>query len=167
MTASLDRRCCSGYPCGMAATHTQTELLAAPRHPGIVVNGRCMIYEEEGMRVAVLCGIPVFCYHRDDKVAEVLFIAQAQEVGFAQRSELASAFDRSPSTVYRVRRRYLAEGVTGLTPKKRGPKGARLGTARETAIRRWQREGRTTLWMAQRLEVSPNTVRNALVRMGL
>jgi len=157
-----------GYHCGMATTVlTQPELLDTPPPPGIFVNARCIIYEEEGMRVVMLHGLPVFFYHRDDKVAEDTFIAQAQEAGFAQGTELASALGRCVRTAYRIRQRYLADGASGLAPKKRGPKGPRLGAAREAAIRRWKLEGRTVYWMAQRLKISRSTVRDALIRMGL
>ena len=33
----------------------------------VVVNGRCLVQEEDGMRVARVAGTAVFPYHRDDK----------------------------------------------------------------------------------------------------
>jgi len=119
------------------------------------------------MRVVMLAGIPVFHYHRDDWSAEATFIAQTQESGFAKGTELATALGKSVRTTYRMRHRFLTEGVGGLVPKKPGPKGPRLGATREAAIRRWSQEGRTVYWMAQRLKISPHTVKSALIRMGL
>ena len=102
-----------GYHCGMATTVlTQPELLDTPPPPGIFVNARCIIYEEEGMRVVMLHGLPVFFYHRDDKVAEDTFIAQAQEAGFAQGTELASALGRCVMS----RSEYGARGAKGTKP---------------------------------------------------
>ena len=119
------------------------------------------------MRVVMVGGTPMFRYHKDDKAAEALFIAQAQELGIARPGELSERLEPSPSKVYRIRQRYLAEGAEGLIPKKRGPKGPRLGQAREDAIRRWHREDKSAYWMAKRLRVDQKTVRSALKRMGL
>jgi hypothetical protein len=126
-----------------------------------------VIHEEEGMRVVMVVGIPVFRYHRSDWSAEATFIAQAQESGFAKGTELAVALGKSVRTAYRMRDRFLTEGVGGLALKKPGPKGPRLGKTREAAIRRWKLEGRSVYWMAQRLKVSPHTVKSALNRMGM
>ena len=169
LTALLDGGLFSGYGPGMTGTDSQIDLNAEPAldAPGIVVNSRCVVFDEQGMRVVVVSGVPVFSYQREDEVAEALFVALAQELGYARPGELTAALDLSASTVYRARQRYLDEGASGLVPKKRGPRGARLGETREAAIRKWHREGKSALWMAQRLGVAANTVRNALLRMGL
>jgi len=119
------------------------------------------------MRVVMFAGMPVFRYDCGDWSAEATFIAQAQESGFAKGTELAAALGKSVRTTYRMRHRFLTEGVGGLARKKPGPKGPRLGAMREATIRRWKLEGRSVYWMAQRLQVSPHTVKSALVRMGL
>ena len=146
---------------------TQLDLMQIPPSFTIFINPRLVIYEDDGMRVAMLAGIPVFHYHRDDRSAEATFIAQAQESGFAKGTELATAFGKSPRSVYRWRHCFVTEGVGGLVLKKPGPKGPRLAATREAAIRRWSQEGRTVYWMAQRLKISPHTVKSALIRMGL
>jgi hypothetical protein len=149
------------------ATFSQPYLLTTPSQPARFVNARCVIYEEEQMCTVMLDGVPIARYHRDDVLARDAFIAQALEAGFAQGVELALTFGMHPRTAYRIRDRFLAEGVRGLVRKKRGPKGPRLGAAREAAIRRWSREGHTAYWMAQQLRVSRPTVDRALMRMGL
>ena len=149
------------------ATCSQPELLAVPSQLAIFVNARCMIYAEEKMCTVMLDGVPIARYHGDDVFARDSFIAQAQEAGFAQGTELAAAFGMNARTAYRIRDRFLGGGALGLVRKKRGPKGPRLGAAREAAIRRWSREGRTAYWMAKQLTVGETTVRRALIRMGL
>jgi transposase len=149
------------------SANAQPELVQVPCSSAIFVNPRCVIHEEEDMRVVTYVGMPVFYYHRDDRSAEATFIAQAQEAGFAKGTELAAALGKSVRTVYRMRHRFLYQGVASLTPKKPGPKGPRLGARREAAIRRWHLEGHSMYWMAQTLRISPQTVKRALKRMGL
>lgn len=145
----------------------QPVLLEPARQDTIVLNARCVIYEDAEIHAVMLNGMPIARYHRDDLLARDLFIAQAQDAGYASATELAAAFGIGERTAYRIRQRYLADGATGVVRKKRGPKGPRLGAAREAAIRMWSREGRTVTWMAHRLRVSRATVRRALVRMEL
>ena len=151
----------------MTGTDIQTDLAEASSPPGIFVNSRCVIFDEQGMRTVVVSGVPVFRYVQADKAAEDVFIAQALEAGYAGPSELAAALDRGLSTIHRIRRRFVAGGVAGLLPKRSGPKGPRLGSAREAAIRRWHEQGESAYRIAQRLGVWPNTVRAALIRMDL
>jgi len=119
------------------------------------------------MCVVVVDGKPVFRYAEADWSARAMFIAQAQEAGYANARELAAALGSSERTMFRHKRRFLVEGAKGMVPKKPGPKGPRLGAAREAAIRRWTMEGRSANWMAQRLKISHQTVTNAMVRMNL
>jgi hypothetical protein len=117
--------------------------------------------------VAFVAGVPVARMADGDREAEDLFIAQALEHGHAKSGEVAAAFGRPQRTVQRVHERFVKDGAAGLVLDKRGPKGPRLGTAREAAIRRWHAEGLSTNEMAGRLGASWNTVQAALGRLGL
>lgn len=143
-------------------------LLEPAKSDRIVVNGQCIIYEEEeGLRVVMVAGIAVHRYHRDDRSAEDLFIVQALEVGYADTGELASALGRRIRAVQRVRERWAEGGVQALLPKKPGPNGQRLGAAEDAAIRKWHRLGLSGREMAVRLKKAPNVVQKALRRLGL
>ena len=138
-----------------------------PRPP-VVINAQCQLVEDEnGQRVVIVGGVPVFRMDRDDREAEELFIAQALEVGYAKAGELAKALERPRRTVHYIHLRYVREGAAGLLKRKRGPKGPRLGEKREMAIREFRRDGLRVAEMARRLGISPATVNAAMSRMGL
>ena len=146
---------------------TQQALVPTPPAPDIVISPKCVILEVGEERVAYVCGVPVFRYHVGDAVAEKLFVAQALEAGFAKPGELAAGLSLSLRTIHRDRKKYVDGGVAELLPKKPGPRGPRLGEAREAAIRVWHGEGLSGREMARRLGVSPSTVGLALDRLGL
>ena len=151
----------------MAHTAEQPALLEVAPSAGIDINSRCQIYDEDGLRVVMVAGLPIYRYHADDRAAEGLFVAQLLDAGLAKPGELAAALHRGVATMHRYRARYREQGAAGLVSKKSGPKGPRLGAAREAAIRRWNAQGGGAREMARRLGVSPATVLSALKRMGL
>jgi transposase len=135
--------------------------------PVTVVNGRCLLRETGGMRAVLVNGIPVFHYAAGDKAAEAMWMVQGIESGWVKPGEVASALAISRVTVYRNCCRFERSGAEGLVGKKRGPKGARLGAERETAIRKWHEAGMSASAMASQLGVSHHTVVSAMRRMGL
>ncbi|MBN1918785.1 MAG: helix-turn-helix domain-containing protein [Verrucomicrobia bacterium] len=146
---------------------SQGSMFSSDQSESIFVNVRCMIYRDQDMCAVMHNGIPIARYHVDDRLARDIFIAQALDAGFATADELAAAYGISKRTAYRMLRRYRDDGVRGLEHKRPGPKGPRIGAAREAAILRWSKEGRTAGWMAQRLKVGRRTVERALERNGL
>jgi hypothetical protein len=133
----------------------------------ILVNGRCRVQEEDGLRVVRVAGTEVFQYHRDNKEAEALFVALAVQCGWAKVGELSTALGINRVTVFRINRRYEEEGAPAVGGRKRGPQGARLGKAREEAIRRWHGADVSASEMGRRLGLSRTPVLSALRRMGL
>jgi len=147
---------------------TKQDLLLEPETlPVRVLNGQCQLRETDGMRTVLLAGIPVFHYSKDDKAAEALWVVQGIDSGWLKTAEVASALELNRVTVYRNCRRYVSDGTLGLVSRKRGPKGARLGTEREVAIRKWHAAGKSAYEMGGLLGVSHNTVLSAMRRMGL
>ena len=133
-----------------------------------VVNGRCVIYEEEGICIVVVAGVPVHRFPRGDKLSRDLVIAQAIDGKWATGQELASAFGISIGTVVRIRRRWREGGVQGLLPKKPGPpQGQWLEEAEQKAIRKWHEQGVSGREIGRRLKKAPGTVQKAIARMGL
>jgi transposase len=146
----------------------QIDLVPRGHSDVVVINGRCEIHEEEDLCIAVVSGIPVFRYHREDVVERSLFIAQALALGFATPRELSRALGVSESTVFRYQRLYRAGGATALIPKKPGsPEGQHLEAAEQTAIRTWHEAGVSGREIARRLKKAPGVVQKALRRMGL
>ncbi len=132
-----------------------------------MVSAGCCVRERDDERVLVLRGLPVFCWSAGDTAPERLVAAQMLELGHANAAELSAAFELSVRTLFRLRQVYVEDGAEAVVPKKRGPKGARLGEVREASIRRWHGQAVSNVEMARRLGVSEGTVRNALKRMGL
>ncbi len=147
----------------------QAPLLDAVESDRLVVNGQCIIYEQNGIRVVMVAGVPVYRYHRDDKGAENVFIAQAQQVGYATSGELAAVLGRTAWTMRNIRRRFEEGGSEAVLPKKPGPKKGqqRLLDAEDAAIRKWHSQGLSGRQMAIRLKKAPATVQKALRRLGL
>jgi len=153
----------------MTPTHDSKSLPLAPGLPvpDISINGRCSIFEHDGVRDVWAAGTPIWRYHVADDLAERVFVAQALEAKLAKAGELAVALSRPTRTIHRIHNNYVEAGVDGLVHKKRGPKGARLGKQREQAIKRGVARGLSNREMARRLGVCPQTVNNAVKRMGL
>jgi len=150
--------------------HTTSQEPFLPPEPAaatVVVNAACHIREQGGEKVVLLHGVPAFRWHCDDAVSELLVAAQLLDLGHAKAVELSRAMEPSLRAIFRARQAYLEGGAQALAPSKRGPKGPRLGEAREASIARWYEAGVSNTEMARRLRVSEGTVRNALRRMGL
>ncbi len=146
----------------------QIDLVPRAHSDVVVINGRCEIHEEDDLCIAMVSGIPVFQYQREDVVERSLFIAQALALGFATAPELSSALGVSESTVFRYQRLYRAGGATALIPQKKGPaEGQHLDAAEQTAIRTWHEAGVSGREIARRLKKAPGTVQKAIKRMGL
>ena len=154
----------------MAASNPkqQLELLEAPSADVTVVNGRCVIQEQEGICVIVVAGVPIHRFARDDTFSRNLFVAQAMDARWATGPELASALGVSMSTIDRIRRGWRSGGASALMPKKLGaPSGQRLDEAETAAIRKWHSEGVSGREIARRLQKAPATVGTAIRRMRL
>ena len=146
----------------------QLDLVEPPPGDITVVNGRCVIYEQEGICIVVIAGVPVHRFPRADKFSRDVVIAQALDAKWATGRELASAFGISVGTVVRIRRRWRDGGVKGLLPKKPGPpQGQWLQEAEQKAIRKWHEQGVGGREIARRLKKAPGTVQKAIGRMGL
>ena len=146
----------------------QLRLLEPPVVDVTVVNGRCVLQEQEGICVVVVAGVPIHRFARTDIFSRNLFIAQAMDAGWATGPELASALGVSLSTIDKTRTAWLRGGAAALAPKKSGaPSGQRLAEAEDAAIRKWHAEGISGREIARRLQRAPATVGTAIRRLGL
>jgi transposase len=136
--------------------------------PGRFVNPRCIIHEQDGLRVAVVDGSATLTWPVEDVVAENLAVVQLRQLQVATIEELALALGRGERTLYRALDRYAKEGAAGVAPKRAGrPAGSGRDVLRDVAIRRMHAAGLLNYVIAQRLKASPVTVARALERMGL
>ncbi|MBM4398041.1 MAG: hypothetical protein FJ087_20435 [Deltaproteobacteria bacterium] len=133
----------------------------------VVVNGRCIVRESEGMRTVEVGGTPLFHYAVGDTVTESLWMAMGVRARWAKPTEIVRAMGVSRVTLFRVCRRYAEEGTRGLLGKKRGPKGPRLGRRQEAAIRKWHGQEVSAREMGRRLCISNSTVLTCMDRLGL
>jgi len=148
-----------------ASVPTQPLLLEIPAEP-LVINGRCLMREADGIRAVFVNGCPMFRYSVEDRTSEKLMVAQLLDLGLAKPRELAPVVSLSMRCIYRARRRYLEGGAEALVPAKLG-RPASIDVARLEAIRRMQAQGLGQRAMGRRLGISQPTVRQGLLRLGL
>ncbi|HEX9682435.1 MAG TPA: helix-turn-helix domain-containing protein [Acidimicrobiales bacterium] len=113
--------------------------------------------------VVFLWGLACWCWQPDDVVARRLAAVQLVVTGSAKPGAVAAAFGTDEVTLWRWRRSYEAEGVTGLAPRRRGPKGpSKIDQAKTDQIRRLRAEGLSRDAIAERVGVSGASVSRAL-----
>ena len=118
---------------------------------------------EAELRVVVVGGAPLFRYVAGDRVHERLAAAVIAEAGAARVGAVLDAFGIDDATLWRARKRLQAEGVAGLIPVKRGPKGpSKIGDAMTKKILALQATGLSGREIARRLSVSAFSVRRVL-----
>jgi prepilin-type processing-associated H-X9-DG protein len=116
----------------------------------------------------MVAGTPIYQYHRDDVGGENVFIAQAQELGYASSNDLAAALGRSPRTMHRLHQFFREDGTGAILPKKPGrPKGQALSKTDDDTIRRLHGQNKSGRQIARHLMKAPATVQKAMRRMGL
>ena len=133
---------------------------AAEIAPGVGV-----LAGEEGSLVTVH-GLATFAWDAGDEAGRRLAAVQLVRLRAASQGQVAEAFGVDPVTIWRWDQALAAEGVAGLVPSRRGPKGASKLTpelaARITAL---DAAGATLREIAAATGVSTFSVRNALGRV--
>jgi len=111
-------------------------------------------------------GLATFAWDAGDEAARRLAAVQLVRLRAAAQRQVAAAFETDPVTVWRWDRALRVDGVAGLVPARRGPKGASKLTPELTArIGELDAGGRTLRQIAAETGVSTFTVRNALGRV--
>jgi transposase len=120
----------------------------------------------EGGGLVIVHGLAAFAWDAGDEAGRRLAAVQLVRVRAASQGQVAEAFGVDPATIWRWDQALAAEGVAGLVPARRGPKGASKLTpelaARITAL---DAAGATLREIAAATGVSTFTVRNALGRI--
>ncbi|MFH1087923.1 MAG: transposase [Chloroflexota bacterium] len=84
--------------------------------------------ESSGQRAVFMDGTAVHVYDTGDRAAEAAAIALLARARVAPHVELARAFGCHRNTIGRLEQRFEQDGMGGVVPTKRGPKGPRKVT---------------------------------------
>jgi transposase len=95
---------------------------------GIPLGKQLLVLESNGRRAVFLDSTAVHVYDTGDRAAEAAAIASLSRAGVATHVELARVFGCHRNTVGRLEQRFEQDGMGGVVPAKRGPKGPRKVT---------------------------------------
>jgi DNA-binding MarR family transcriptional regulator len=128
---------------------------------------RCEVTTIDGIVVVFVDGAPWMTFDKEDVACERLAMVQLAVRGVGTHEEIASAFGLKSLSVDRFRKAFREHGVTGLLPKKKGPKGPRVtGGKIDHVIVAAKRAGQLTTDIAAKLGISRPAVTAALRRLN-
>ena len=111
-------------------------------------------------------GLATFAWDGGDEAGRRLAAVQLVRLRAASQGQVAEAFGVDPGTIWRWDQALAADGVVGLVPARRGPKGAsKLTPELAERIAGLDAAGKTLREIAAVTGVSTFTVRNALGRV--
>jgi len=117
-----------------ASVQTHPAFIELQPQPGIPLGQRLLVLRHEGQRGVFLNGTAIQVYDTEDRGAEALAIASLARAGVATDIEVAAAFGVHRNTVARLEERLVEQGVAGVVPAKRGPKGPHKVTPAVLAV---------------------------------
>src|ERR1700689_3774756 len=121
----------------------------------------------DGGGLVTVHGLATFAWDAGDEAGRRLAAVQLVRVRAASQGQVAEAFGVDPATMWRWDQARAAEGVAGLVPSRRGPKGASKLTPELAArIAGLDAAGATLRRIAAATGVSTFSVRNALGRVA-
>jgi transposase-like protein len=120
--------------------------------------------DADGAGSVFIWGHVSWCWQPGDTTARKLAAVQLVETKAAFSRQVATAFGVDEDTLLLWRRSYESEGVEGLVPKRRGPKGpSKLTVELQATIASLRAEGLTITEVAERAGASRNMVARSLV----
>jgi hypothetical protein len=149
----------------MAGMLTQLPLPLLPAGAAEIAPGVGLVTGEGGGLV-IVHGLATFAWDAGDEAGRRLAAVQLVRLRAVSQARAAAAFGVDPVTVWRWDQALAAEGVAGLVPSRRGPKGASKLTPELAArIRDLDAAGARLGEIAAATGVSTFSVRNALGRV--
>ena len=145
----------------MARMLSQLPLPLLPGGAAEIAPGVGMLAGEDGGLV-VVHGLAMFAWDAGDEAGRRLAAVQLVRLRAASQGQVAGAFGVDPVTIWRWDQALAADGVAGLVPARRGPKGASKLTERIAGL---DAAGATLREIAAATGVSTFSVRNALGRV--
>jgi transposase-like protein len=150
----------------MAGMLTQLPLPLLPSGAAEIAPGVGLAAGEGGGGLVIVHGLATFAWDGGDEAGRRLAAVQLVRLRAVSQARAAAAFGVDPVTVWRWDQALAAEGVAGLVPARRGPKGASKLTPELAArIRDLDAAGATLSEIAAATGVSTFSVRNALGRV--
>jgi transposase-like protein/helix-turn-helix protein len=151
----------------MAGMLTQLPLPLLPAGAAEIAPGVGLVTGEDGGGLVSVHGLAVFAWDGGDEAGRRLAAVQLVRLRAVSQARAAAAFGVDPVTVWRWDQALAADGVAGLVPARRGPKGASKLTPELAArIRDLDAAGATLREIAEAAGVSTFSVRNALGRVA-
>ncbi len=111
-----------------AISPTASFLVELEPHLGTPLGKRLRVLHSDGQRGVFFGDTPIHVYEAQDRGAQAAAIALLARARVATDIELAEAFGCHRNTVARLEQRFEQEGMGGVVPAKRGPKGPRKVT---------------------------------------
>ena len=134
-----------------------------------VAPGIGVLLDADGSGTVWVHGMATFCWAAGDWAGRKLAAVQLAELTGADKKDIAAAFGTDAATFWRWRQAYAEDGLGGLLPGKRGPKGPSKLTPQVTErIRELAADGSLSqAEIGARCGVSEFAVRTALGRVGI
>jgi hypothetical protein len=151
----------------MARMLSQLPLPLLPAAAAEIAPGVGFLAGEQGGLVTVH-GLATFAWDAGDEAGRRLAAVQLVRLRAASQGQVADAFGVDPGTIWRWDQALAADGVAGLVPARRGPKGAsKLTPPLAARIAGLDAAGASLRQIAAATGVSTFSVRNALGRVAL
>jgi hypothetical protein len=151
----------------MAGMLTQLPLPLLPAGAAEIAPGVGLVSGDDGGGLVVVHGLATFAWDGGDEAGRRLAAVQLVRLRAVSQARAAAAFGVDPVTVWRWDQALAADGVAGLVPARRGPKGASKLTPELAArIRELDAAGARPGEIAAATGVSTFSVRNALGRVA-
>jgi transposase-like protein/helix-turn-helix protein len=151
----------------MAGMLTQLPLPLLPGGAAEIAPGVGLAAGDDGGGLVWVHGLATFAWGAGDEAGRRLAAVQLVRLRAVSQAQAAAAFGVDPVTVWRWDQALAADGVAGLVPSRRGPKGASKLTPQLAArIRDLDAAGATLGEIAAAAGVSAFSVRNALGRVA-
>lgn len=150
----------------MTVMLTQVPLPWLPGDAEEIAPGVGVVPGPDGGGVAWVHGLATFAWDGGDEAARRLAAVQLVRLGAAAQKQVAAVFGTDPVTVWRWDRALREDGVAGLVPARKGPRGpSKLTPELAARIRELDVRGKTLTVIAAECGVSAFTVRTALGRV--
>jgi transposase-like protein len=150
----------------MARMLSQLPLPLLPAGAAEIAPGVGLLTGADGGLV-IVHGLATFAWDGGDEAGRRLAAVQLVRLRAASQGQVAGAFGVDPGTIWRWDQALAADGVAGLVPARRGPKGASKLTPQLAArIGELDAAGATLREIAAVTGVSTFSVRNALGRVA-
>jgi transposase len=153
----------------MAMRLCQLPLPWLPEGAARIAPGVGVVLDPDGGGVAWVHGMAAYSWAAGDWACRKLAAVQLAELTGADKKDIAAAFGTDAATFWRWRQAYAGQGLAGLLPGKRGPKGPSKLTPQVTErIRELAAGGSLSqAEIGARCGVSEFAVRTALGRVGI